>query len=145
MILQNTFFKNYIKPFEEKKGRAIVIISDAFRYELAKELNYKLLELGAKSEINYMLGLVPSYTKLGMAALLPNNKLSLVEGSDDILVDNMKSSSVNDRDLILKNECEESMAIKYDELIAMTKPEWKKLFSGKKIIYIYHDTVDKAV
>lgn len=144
MMLQNTFFKNYIKPFEDKKGRAIVIISDAFRYELAKELNYKLLELGAKSEVNYMLGLVPSYTKLGMASLLPNNKLSLIEGSDDILVDDMKSSSVNDRDSILKKECEESMAIKYDDLIAMTKPEWKKLFSGKKIVYIYHDTVDNA-
>ena len=143
-MLQNTFFKNYIKPFEDKKGRAIVIISDAFRYELAKELNYKLLELGAKSEVNYMLGLVPSYTKLGMASLLPNNKLSLIEGSDDILVDDMKSSSVNDRDSILKKECEESMAIKYDDLIAMTKPEWKKLFSGKKIVYIYHDTVDNA-
>ena len=53
-MLQNTFFKNYIKPFEDKKGRAIVIISDAFRYELAKELNYKLLELCAKHNIPFL-------------------------------------------------------------------------------------------
>ena len=61
-----------------------------------------------------------------------------------ISFNNSESSSVNDRDSILKKECEESMAIKYDDLIAMTKPEWKKLFSGKKIVYIYHDTVDNA-
>ena len=26
----------------------------------------------------------------------------------------------------------------------MTKLEWKKLFSGKKVVYIYHDTIDNA-
>ena len=100
-MLQNAFFNNYIKPYKDKKNRAIVIISDAFRYEVANELNDKLLELGAKSKINYMLGLVPSYTKLGMAALLPNSKISRVDNSDDILVDDMKTSSIQDRQDIL--------------------------------------------
>ena len=142
LLLQNCFFNNYIKPYEDKKNRAIVIISDAFRYEVANELNDKLLELGAKSKINYMLGLVPSYTKLGMAALLPNSKISKIDNSDDILVDDMKTSSIQDRQDILVKECGDSLAIKYTELNSMKKAEWKSLFSGKKVVYIYHDVID---
>ena len=144
MTLQKDFYKTYVRPFNDKKDRVIVIISDAFRYECAKELNNKLKALASKSEISYMQGLVPSYTKLGMASLLPNKELSRVKDSDDILVDGQTSSSVKDRELLLKKENLDSIAIKYDDLYEMTKMEWKKLFSGKKVIYIYHDTVDNA-
>ena len=142
IMLQNNFFNNYIKSYKDKKNRAIVIISDAFRYEVANELNDKLLELGAKSKIEYMLGLVPSYTKLGMASLLPNKKITRIDNSDDILIDDMKTASIQDRQNILVNECGDSLAIKYTELNSMKKTEWKSLFSGKKVVYIYHDVID---
>ena len=144
MVLQKDFYKNYIKPFNDKKDRIIVIISDAFRYECAKELNEKLKQFASKSDITYMQGLVPSYTKLGMAALLPNKELSRVKDSDDILVDGQVSSSIKDREILLQKENPDSIAIKYDDLYEMTKLEWKKLFSGKKVVYIYHDTIDNA-
>ena len=144
MVLQKNFYKNYIKPFNDKKDRIIVIISDAFRYECAKELNEKLKQFASKSDITYMQGLVPSYTKLGMAALLPNKELSRVKDSDDILVDGQVSSSIKDREILLQKENPDSIAIKYDDLYEMTKLEWKKLFSGKKVVYIYHDTIDNA-
>ena len=144
MILQKNFYKEFIKPFNDKKDRIIVIISDAFRYECAKELNEKLKQFASKSDITYMQGLVPSYTKLGMAALLPNKELSRVKDSDDILVDGQVSCSIKDREILLQKENPDSIAIKYDDLYEMTKLEWKKLFSGKKVVYIYHDTVDNA-
>ena len=144
MILQKDFYKNYIRPFNDKKDRIIVIISDAFRYECAKELNNKLKTIASKSDIGYMQGLVPSYTKLGMAALLPNRVLSRVQNSDDILVDGLNSSSIKDRELLLQKENPDSIAVKYEDLYEMTKLEWKKLFSGKKVVYIYHNTVDNA-
>ena len=144
MVLQKDFYKNYIKPFNDKKDRIIVIISDAFRYECAKELNEKLKQFASKSDITYMQGLVPSYTKLGMAALLPNKELSRVKDSDDILVDGQVSSSIKDREILLQKDNPDSIVIKYDDLYEMTKLEWKKLFSGKKVVYIYHDTIDNA-
>ena len=144
MILQKDFYKTFVRPFNDKKDRVIVIISDAFRYECAKELNNRLKAFASKSEISYIQGLVPSYTKLGMASLLPNKELSIVKGSDDILVDGQTSSSIKDRELLLQKENPDSIAIKYDNLYEMTKMEWKKLFSGKKVVYIYHDTVDNA-
>lgn len=144
ITLQKDFYKNYIKPFNDKKDRIVVIVSDAFRYECAKELNNRLKVFASKSDIGYMQGLVPSYTKLGMAALLPNKELSRVQDSDDILVDGLSSSSIKDRELLLQKENPDSIAVKYDDLYDMTKLEWKKLFSGKKVVYIYHDTVDNA-
>lgn len=144
MTLQKDFYKTYVKPFNDKKDRIIVIISDAFRYECAKELNNKLKTFASKSEIGYMQGLVPSYTKLGMASLLPNKELSRVKDSDDILVDGQASSSIKDRELLLQQANPDSIAVKYDDLYEMTKMEWKKMFSGKKVVYIYHDTVDNA-
>ena len=56
----------------------------------------------------------------------------------------MQSSSIKDREMILQKENEASFAIKYDDLYEMKKADWKKLFSGKKIVYIYHDTIDNA-
>ena len=144
MTMQDKFYNTYIKPYNDKKDRIIVIISDAFRYECARELTDKLKVFSNKSEINYMLGVVPSYTKLGMASLLPHKELSRVKNSDDILVDGCTSSSVKDRELILQKENPDSVAIKYDDMYEMTKSEWKKLFTGKKVVYIYHDTVDNA-
>ena len=151
LVMQNKFFDKYIKSQAEssRNGRTIVIISDAFRYECAKELNEKLKVFGTKSEINYMLGLVPSYTQLGMASLLPNKQLSRDpnykdKGSDSIFVDDMSSVGTENRGKILTKVVPESLAIQYDDLVSMTKSEWKKVFSGKKVVYIYHDVVDNA-
>ena len=151
LTMQNKFFDKYIKSQAEssKNGRTIVIISDAFRYECAKELNEKLKVFGTKSDIYYMLGLVPSYTQLGMAALLPNKELSRDpnykdKGSDSIFVDGMNSVGIENREKILTKVVPEGLAIQFEELYAMTKSEWKKIFSGKKVVYIYHDVVDKA-
>lgn len=151
LIMQNKFFDKYIKSQAEstKNGRVIVIISDAFRYECARELNERLKVFGSKSEINYMLGLVPSYTGLGMASLLPNKELSRDpnykdKGSDSIFVDGMSSIGTENREKILTKVVPEGLAIQYDELYAMTKSEWKKVFSGKKVVYIYHDVVDNS-
>lgn len=141
MKLQSNFYRDFILPYKDKRDRVFVIISDAFRYECAKELNSKLT-LYAKSDLSFMQGVVPSYTKLGMASLLPHKTISRVNNSDDILVDNMPSSSTEDREKILINENSDSLAITFSELADMTKVEWKKIFSGKKVVYIYHNIID---
>jgi uncharacterized protein (TIGR02687 family) len=140
-LLQSKFYNKYIKPYDDRKDRIIVVVSDALRFECAKELHDKLNLIGGKSNLEYMLGVVPSYTKLGMASLLPNKELRRAD-KDDILVDGMKSSSIIDRENILKNANELSLALKYDDLYDMTKQEWKQKFSGKKIVFIYHDSID---
>jgi hypothetical protein len=57
--------------------RVFVVISDAFRYEAAEEL---VRDINGKSRfkavLTPMLGVLPSYTALGMAALLPHDTLA---------------------------------------------------------------------
>ncbi|MBP3200725.1 MAG: BREX-1 system phosphatase PglZ type A [Lachnospiraceae bacterium] len=138
---QQDFYKNNIEPFEDKKERVFVIISDALRYECGKELYLEINKFASNAEMRSALCTVPSYTKLGMAALLPHNKLALEK--DDVLIDNNKTSTVLDRDKVLKNKFPESLAIKYEDLMNKTKNDWKKDLSGYKIIYIYHNVIDK--
>ncbi len=139
---QQDFYKNNIEAFENKKERVFVIISDALRYECGKELYLEINKFASNTEIRSMLGTVPSYTKLGMVALLPHGKLSF--DKDDVLVDNNKTSTISERDKILKNKFADSLAIKYEDLMSKTKNDWKKDLSGNKIIYIYHNVIDKA-
>lgn len=151
LLMQNRFFNSYVKPNTEnaRNGRTIVIISDAFRYECAKELAERLNTFANKVDITYMLGLVPSYTQLGMASLLPNKELRRdpkykENKSENIFVDGMSSVGTENRQKILQKTIPESIAIQYDELNEMKKSDWKKLFSGTKVVYIYHNVIDNA-
>jgi uncharacterized protein (TIGR02687 family) len=120
--------------------RAYVIISDAFRYEAAQELcgiinNKTRMEASISSQ----LGVLPSYTALGMASLLPHRKLQYC--GTDVLADG-KSSASNNRNAIL--EMVEGGAIKAGDLMAMKKEEGRDFVREKKLVYIYHDVVDST-
>ncbi|MEZ5055510.1 MAG: PglZ domain-containing protein [Saprospiraceae bacterium] len=75
---QNEIFQNHIKPFIDKSQRLFVVISDALRYENGWELCQQLQgEKRYEADIEYMITGLPSYTQLGMAALLPHKNLSI--------------------------------------------------------------------
>ncbi|SDE69912.1 PglZ domain-containing protein [Sporomusa acidovorans] len=58
----------------------IVIISDAFRYETGRYLYQKLQEdAQCTATLDAMMGVLPSYTRLGMAALLPHMTLEITD------------------------------------------------------------------
>ena len=137
---QDRFYKDNIK-FKGKE-RVFVIISDGLRYESADELNTMLInERKCKSELDYVQGVLPSYTKLGMSALLPNNKIE-INDKYDVLVDGISSNGTENRDSILKRENEKSLAITYDKVIDMNRADIRKEFAGLDVIYIYHNTID---
>ena len=73
--LQKNFYKNYV---EINKNRIVVIISDAFRYEVAKELVGKMnKDEKMSAELESQISVLPSITKLGMASLLPHEKIEI--------------------------------------------------------------------
>ena len=137
---QDKFYHDNIK-FNSKE-RIFVIISDALRYESAEELNTLLTnERKGKTELSYMQGVIPSYTKLGMAALLPNKSIEINE-KYDVLLNGISSSGTDNRDTILKMENEKSLAITYDKLMDMKSNEITKELKGLDVVYIYHNTID---
>jgi hypothetical protein len=95
---QYRFYDRHVRPWIEEADsrRAFVIISDAFRYEAAQELTAELngkYRFGAV--LSSQLGVLPSYTALGMASLLPHKSLSY-KGAD-VLVDG-HASAAGERD-----------------------------------------------
>ncbi len=138
---QEDFYKNYLKVYERKQ-RVIVIISDAFRYECAKEL-MDTLELDEKCtpKLECMLSSLPSVTSVGMASLLPHTELQ-VDGNMKVTVDGQTCSDLISRDKILKAQNENNVALSFDELINANQERIRGLLQGKNIVYIYHNQVD---
>jgi uncharacterized protein (TIGR02687 family) len=141
---QYDFFKKHIEPTlkESSRNRLFVIISDAFRFEAAEELYQKINgTYRLKAELEPMLGILPSYTALGMAALLPHNTLSFKESpAADILVDGKPAGSLDQRADILSNY--HGTAIKADNLMSMSKDSGREFVKPHRLIYIFHDRID---
>lgn len=137
---QDKFYKEFIKY--KHKDRVFVIISDGLRYESAEELTTLLTnERKGKVELDYMQGVLPSYTKLGMAALLPHNTLEINE-KYDVVVNGINSSGTDNRNTILQLENQKSLAITYDKVMDIKRDEFRKVFAGLDVVYIYHNTID---
>jgi uncharacterized protein (TIGR02687 family) len=139
---QYRFFDRNVRPWldEGDNRRAFVIISDAFRYEAAQELTTELNgKYRFEATLSSQLGVLPSYTALGMASLLPHKTLAY-KGTD-VLVDG-KSSIASERDAIL--QAVGGTACKCDELMAMNREEGRELIRDKRFVYIYHNTVDSV-
>lgn len=143
LVQQRNFYKSYIAPLDT---RVAVIISDGLRYEVGQELKRKIEKEANIKEINLygMLTDLPSRTFLGMANLLPYSKeeriVNLLE--DEIIINGINSSGTGNREKILKQACQESSAIIYDTFKNMSRNEQEEYIKGKKVIYIYHDSID---
>ncbi|MCD8011884.1 MAG: BREX-1 system phosphatase PglZ type A [Lachnospiraceae bacterium] len=141
---QEDFYRSKVKNSDNK---VYVIISDALRYEVAASLTEQLQrETQCKVKLNSCEAVFPTITKFGMAALLPHEKLDVVEktsGELGILADG-ESTDAGYRDKILKKENKKSTALRYDKIIGMKRAERQDLVRGMDVVYIYHDKVDEA-
>ena len=137
---QYRFYDHHVQPWldEGDNRRAFVIVSDAFRYEAAQELTAELNgKYRFEATLSSQLGVLPSYTALGMASLLPHTTLTY--NGTDVLVDG-QSSIASARDGILR--AVGGLACKSDELMAKKKDEGRAFVKGRRVVYIYHNTVD---
>ena len=139
--MQKDFYYNEIRS---QKNKTVVIISDALRYEVATELMQKVksnYSIKADVELEYMLGSIPSYTKIGMAALLPHKELKMNDKCD-ILSDGISTVGLENRGKILKSECENSAVLNISDFDNLSREELREIFSGLDVAYVYHDKID---
>lgn len=138
---QWTFYDHYVVPNLKGRKKAVVIVSDALRYEIAEELSAKIRgENKFSASIEAMLGVLPSYTQLGMAALLPHSKLAHSAGGDPVLVDGQKSDGTANRGKILNSV--DGAAIQATDFVNMKPAERRQLVSANQVLFVYHDTID---
>ncbi|MCA0757020.1 BREX-1 system phosphatase PglZ type A [Paenibacillus sp. N4] len=137
--LQRNFYSRYIC---NRKERVVVIISDAIRYETGHTLWAKLQDdEKCTAKLEAMLSVLPSYTRLGMAALLPHKALEM---TDDyrILVDGTTCDDLNQREAVLQRFNANSRCIQFDDIKSMKRDAIRQVFTGMDVIYIYHNQID---
>ncbi|MBN2326491.1 MAG: BREX-1 system phosphatase PglZ type A, partial [Candidatus Omnitrophica bacterium] len=142
---QQDFYNFYIKNnvlLKKERGKIFVIVSDALRYEVAKELETKLLkEFRGETQLEFMLGCIPSFTALGMAALLPNKKITL-NPQNKICVDGVDVSTTANRDAVLKKAHPGSAAVKLVDLLSASVEKAREMVRDCRVVYVYHNTID---
>ncbi|MEI4521762.1 BREX-1 system phosphatase PglZ type A [Pseudomonas sp. CCNWLW23] len=130
--------ERYLKGGEER--RVFVVISDALRYEVAQELNESLNgKYRFSSELSNQLGVLPSYTKLGMASLLPHKVLSYTDAGL-VQVDGLSSDGLESRNKILSGV--NGLALRAEDFLNMNKTDGRELIKPYRVIYIYHNKID---
>jgi uncharacterized protein (TIGR02687 family) len=142
---QKQFFENRVRPFLRKDNKVCVIISDAMRYEIGDELLSLIRQEDRYSaELEPVLSMLPSYTQLGMAALLPNKVLAIADNeTGTVLVDGQSSQGTANRIKILSQSISQrATACKADELMAMKGDDCRALVRDHDVIYIYHNRID---
>lgn len=143
--LQKHFFERWVRPFLRKDNKICVIISDAMRYEIGDELLSLIRQEDRYSaELEPALSMLPSYTQLGMAALLPNKELVITENdSGMVLIDGQSSQGTSNRSKILSQTmASRAVATTYEELMAMNRDDTRELLKANDVIYIYHNRID---
>ena len=139
---QSRFFIDHVEPIVRKGNRkAVVIVSDALRYEIADELRSRIRrEDRFDAELDAMLGVLPSYTQLGMAALLPHKTLAHSRGGDPVLVDGQRSDGTANRTKVLASVG--GFAVRAEEVLSMPRSELRELYGAHQVLYVYHDRID---
>jgi len=141
---QSKFFDNYVAPIvKDGRTKAVVIISDGMRYEVAEELTSLIRsENRFDASLSAVLGMLPSYTQLGMAALLPQSTLELDPEALPVLADGKPTNGTANRDKIL--QAVKGHAISAADALAMPGDELRDLYKQHQIFYVYHDRIDAA-
>jgi uncharacterized protein (TIGR02687 family) len=143
IVSQSEFFERYIREYLGTKNKVAVIISDGLRYEIGQEFIEKIeQEEGYSAEIESMLSTLPSYTQLGMAALLPNEELTILEDGN-VLVDGQPSGGLENRSKILSGAIEKgALALRAEDLLAMNRDKYREVTRGAQVVYVYHNQID---
>ena len=137
--LQRDFYSRNIKNAKE---RTVVIISDALRYEVGKELLQRMQDdpkCTAKLEVQ--LSVLPSYTRLGMAALLPHSELTMT-GDFKVLVDGLSCENLSERETILQKYNRDGVCVQFDDIKSLKIADLRSVFTGKQVVYVYHNQID---
>jgi len=134
-------FNFYNAEIDGNSTKVVVVISDALRYEAANELLSQMHgDPKNTAEIKYMLASIPSKTNVGMANLLPGNKIF---NNGNIESDGISTSGTENRSKLLQKYNPNSSAIQYSDLQGLSRKDTREIFK-RNVVYVYHDVIDST-
>jgi hypothetical protein len=129
---QRSFYGHYVRKLVRDDKKAVVIVSDALRYEIAEELGSRIRrEDRLDADLHAVLGVLPSYTQLGMAALLPHRTLKHSSDGKIVLADGQPTNGTGPRSKIL--EAVGGTALQAEDFKALSAEERRELFKNNRV------------
>ncbi|WP_348657358.1 BREX-1 system phosphatase PglZ type A [uncultured Sulfitobacter sp.] len=141
---QTDFYRDQAAEYRRRDQKVVVIISDALRFEVAEECQREIRKLPRyDAELKPMISTLPSYTQLGMAALLPNQDLILSGDSAVSSFGEPTQGTANRQKILGRGRAgDQAKAIKAEDFMNMKADEGKALFRDHDILYLYHNRID---
>ena len=144
---QTDFFARFVQPYLDKGQKVVVVVSDALRFEAAAEFATRLrAENRWTAEVHAMLGVLPPYTQLGMATLLPGQerRIQLPEGT--VTIDGKSTAGTAARQQLLAAALNgQATALQAEEFMEMnTKTGARAVLRDHDVVYLFHNRIDKV-
>ena len=134
---QQDFYANE----SDSSVKQVIIVSDALRYEVAKELMQELAKEKHIATIGAYQAMLPTETKYCKPALFPHHSLEL-KGTE-MAVDGNILTTTEQRTVHVSNYRDEAMCIRYEDVMNGDSQSMRELFK-RPLVYIFHDTIDDA-
>lgn len=136
---QQDFFKGIVN----QTTKYVVIVSDAFRYEVAQQLSTELVEEKHPCSLNFALAQLPTETKFCIPTLLPHDSMQLVttDSKPDITLNGKVRNSKDLRTELLQQYNPDAQCYTYNELKGIGSKALRETLK-RPLSYIFHNVVD---
>lgn len=141
LVRQPDFYNQYVK---NSNVRTMVIVSDALRYEVAKEIlgeMYTRSKQKHEMRLEAMIGMLPSETIYSKLSLLPHSSLALIPSEGTSLDGGPYLTTIKAKEAHLQHYKTDAYCFNYEDLQGDTKLIREKL-KGMKLCYVFHDVID---
>ena len=129
--------------YETKKQSTkwVVIVSDALRYEVAKELTEQLNRSKHSASLEPAIAMLPTETKYCKPSLLPYEQMDLFDvtlGLDHTILDTTEKRTQH-----LCKYVHDAVCVDFEKVQGSSKEELRSIFSAS-LVYIFHNAIDNA-
>lgn len=135
---QENFYQEHVA---EKPYKLAVIVSDALRYEIARELMDEMGKEKHSETLEVGLAMLPTETKFCKPALFPHEKLELDDA--EMLLDGEKCPvSMAQRTAYLNKYKEGAVCLDFNEVYS--SPMKNREYFKQPLVYIFHNAIDES-
>lgn len=141
-ITKCVFQQNFFRDIYDPSIKQAIIICDAFRYELAKELVERIAKDGKRfvSELSPGIAMLPTETKYCKSALLPHTELNLIDLT--LSVDNKILDDTQSKEAHLAEYIPGAKVVDFQTVLHGSREVVRPLFTGNPLTVLFFDDVD---
>lgn len=140
LLRQQDFYDTLIRP---QKKKVAVIVSDAFRYELAASLIEELAKSRHTARLDAAVAMLPTETKYCKEALLPHHSMSIYDDREQMTmsVDEKLLGTTEKRSAHLQQYRDGAICVNFKDVAKYNTDTNREIFKHP-VVYIYHNYVD---